>query len=59
MQCKKKKKLKEENLTNNIEKEIFNTASDLSKNYAEIALDTLTEESLLSKIPVIKSLVSF
>jgi hypothetical protein len=59
VQCKKKKKLKEENLTNNIEKEIFNTASDLSKNYAEIALDTLTEESLLSKIPVIKSLVSF
>lgn len=49
----------EENLTNSIEKEIFNVTSDLSKNYAEIALDVLTSESLLSKIPVVKSLVSF
>jgi hypothetical protein len=51
--------LEKENLTDSIEKEIFNVSSDLSKNYAEIALDALTQESLLSEIPVVKSLVSF
>ena len=54
-----RKELGEQNLTDSIEKEIFNTSSDLSQDYAEIALDTLTNESLLSEIPIIKSLVSF
>lgn len=55
----KSKRIGELNLTESIENEIFNTSSDLSQDYAEIALDALTHESLLSEIPVIKSLVSF
>ncbi|MWW25107.1 hypothetical protein [Algibacter lectus] len=51
--------MREEILTDSIEKEIFNTTSELTQDYAEIALDTLTNESLLSEIPVVKSLVSF
>ena len=49
----------ENNLTDSIEKEIFNTTSELTQDYAELALDTLTNESLLSEIPIVKSLVSF
>ncbi|MCK8482284.1 hypothetical protein [Psychroserpens algicola] len=48
-----------DNLTDSIEKEIFNTTSELTQDYAELALDTLTSESLLSEIPIVKSLVSF
>lgn len=51
--------MKKKNLTKNIENEIFNTASELTQDYAELTLDALTNESLLSEIPVIKSLVSF
>jgi hypothetical protein len=51
--------LGENNLTDSIEKEIFNTTSELTQDYAELALDTLTNESLLSEIPIVKSLVSF
>ena len=51
--------MREENLTDSIEKEIFNTTSELTQDYTELALDTLTNESLLSEIPIIKSLVSF
>jgi hypothetical protein len=51
--------LREENLTNSIEKEIFNTTTELTQDYAELALDTIANESLLSEIPIVKSLVSF
>ncbi len=47
------------NLTDTIEKEIFTSTSDLSMDYAELALDTLTKESLLSEVPVVKSLIAF
>ncbi|MCF7569644.1 hypothetical protein L3X37_14955 [Sabulilitoribacter arenilitoris] len=49
----------DKNLTNSFENEIFNTTSELSQDYAELALDSLTSESLLSEIPIVKSLVSF
>lgn len=51
--------MREDNLTDSIEKEIFNTTTELAQDYAELALDTLTNESLLSEIPIVKSLVSF
>ncbi|MGJ8666998.1 MAG: hypothetical protein ACSHW7_11560 [Patiriisocius sp.] len=51
--------MREENLTDSIEKEIFNTTSELTQEYTELALDTLTYESLLSEIPIVRSLVSF
>jgi len=51
--------LGEKNLTDSIEKEIFNTTSELTQDYTELALDTLTNESLLSEIPIVKSLVAF
>lgn len=49
----------ENGLTDNFEKEIFNTTFNLSQNYAEIAIDTLISDYALKEIPIIKSLVSF
>lgn len=51
--------MEENNLTDSLEKEIFNTTSELTQEYTELALDTLTDESLLSEIPIVKSLVAF
>ena len=51
--------MKEVNLTENLEKEIFNTSSDLTKEYIEIALDNMINENLLSEIPIVKSLFSW
>ena len=51
--------MREQNLTDSIEKEIFNTSSELTQDYSELALDILTRESMLSEIPVVKSLIAF
>ncbi len=43
---------------NEISKEIIDPCLDLSKDYAEIGLDSLLDENLLKEIPIIKTLVS-
>ncbi len=46
-------------LTKNLESEIYETVIDLETDYAELALDSITENGILKEIPIVKTLVAF
>lgn len=46
-------------LTKGFEKEIFDNSLDAISEYAEITLDSLMKDEILSKIPIVKSIVAF
>ena len=55
--------MKEENevhkLTDSLEVEIYEKTIDLETDYAELALDNITNNEILKEIPIVKTLVSF
>ena len=46
-------------ITEKLENEIYNQTLDLEIDYAELVIDTFTENDILKEIPIIKTLVAF